>query len=641
MSEDPRMHRRRSSAGDDDDESVVVVTPPADVSSVPMDPPPQRTRVHSTPQQSRHQRNASISGLPLNIAPPPTAGPYRTAFPASPFRTNFNHARTRSVSSHGPFSPTSPSPLATSTSFVQQMEAPIPETKISTSQSAPEVDNKPQSRRHARLHSRNLSVFFPRPGALPQHTIDEDGAQELEVPPTLGAGFTFGKTPPGEQPMPTRQPPTPSSAASRRGHHHKHSVSHTLFSFLEPPSGENQTLVTQPTPTPMSPWMPISPFVSDTPTAAAKSAPEQEPGAHVSSSSPTPFLAAAAAQFLLGGTLWVQGQQTGSLAVTALGYWAVFDSIGVAVPHISLVVSKPYATARARLVLLFAQSVYLMFSAVYVCKEALEHLLLSAGSSSSAGDGHHHHTGDEEAGIEFPVLTILVALISLVTTALVLDNHARLVSLAGNRIPPLRTLLLFKSSSSSSSSYTTTTPPEPSSPPARTLSNPYALTPILLALAISSTAFVAHAPQHRALDLAAASASSVATFVVAYRACTVLGAILLQTAPQRGARGGRMEAFLRAMRDVERHPQVLHLPAPHIWQLAAGGGVGEKAGKGREEEELVVTLELHVRASLPDDDVLALTRWVRDRVAGALGLGGEGGRGARQQAEVTVGIVRG
>jgi hypothetical protein len=40
------------------------------------------------------------------------------------------------------------------------------------------------------------------------------------------------------------------------------------------------------------------------------------------------------------------------------------------------------------------------------------------------------------------------------------------------------------------------------------------------------------------------------TFKVAYRACVVLGAVLLQTSPRRGLEGGRMEAFLRAMREV-------------------------------------------------------------------------------------------
>lgn len=42
---------------------------------------------------------------------------------------------------------------------------------------------------------------------------------------------------------------------------------------------------------------------------------------------------------------------------------------------------------------MFAHVVYLMFSSVYVCKETVEHLLLSAGGVQ----GHHHHHGDEEA----------------------------------------------------------------------------------------------------------------------------------------------------------------------------------------------------------------------------------------------------
>lgn len=52
-------------------------------------------------------------------------------------------------------------------------------------------------------------------------------------------------------------------------------------------------------------------------------------------------------------------------------------------------------------VALFAQVVYLMFSAVYVFKETVEHVLLSAG------EGHHHHPGDEDVEILGFVLTLL------------------------------------------------------------------------------------------------------------------------------------------------------------------------------------------------------------------------------------------
>lgn len=45
--------------------------------------------------------------------------------------------------------------------------------------------------------------------------------------------------------------------------------------------------------------------------------------------------------------------------------------------------------ARIETLMMYAQAVYLLFASVYVCKETVEHLLLSSG------EGHHHHHGDE------------------------------------------------------------------------------------------------------------------------------------------------------------------------------------------------------------------------------------------------------
>lgn len=102
------------------------------------------------------------------------------------------------------------------------------------------------------------------------------------------------------------------------------------------------------------------------------------------------------------------------------------------------------------------------------------------------------------------------------------------------------------------------------------------------------------------------------------------------------------------VRQVERHPHVLHLPAPHIWQLTpslSSTPLTDPRGRSKPAsalESLVVTLELHVRDDLGDDDVLKLTKWAWERCVSALGslkdfkeLGEEGG------PEVTVGVVRG
>lgn len=92
-------------------------------------------------------------------------------------------------------------------------------------------------------------------------------------------------------------------------------------------------------------------------------------------------------------------------------------------------------------VVAFAQSVYLIFASVYVCKETVEHLLLSSG------EGHHHHSGDEvqeffgsairsdvlavyltSYRVDFPFRLLLVTLASLLTTTFAFDNHSKLVS---------------------------------------------------------------------------------------------------------------------------------------------------------------------------------------------------------------------
>lgn len=315
-----------------------------------------------------------------------------------------SHSRTRSVS--GPFSPSSPSPLSTSFSISQSASYPPmqgPDTNsfppVSESSSTDDLPsgsppkNRPfnwgngvlplpapntqnHTRRHSRLHSRNLSVFFPRPGSLPSTVIDEDGDNEVEFTPSTSSsadgvlmpsasspgpgqrsfreGFTFGAKPPpddGGNGFPAEDLNAPSGPA-RRGHHHKHSLSHNFFSFLEPGGGPAD-LHTQPTLTPVSPWNPISPFPSferSTSTSTTGISPIEGTngiglGVHTTEKAylrlsesraeidPLAVIAAVC-QFVLGASLWVVGQQIGSLSCTGLGYWVVADSFGVSLARI-------------------------------------------------------------------------------------------------------------------------------------------------------------------------------------------------------------------------------------------------------------------------------------------------------------------
>lgn len=91
---------------------------------------------------------------------------------------------------------------------------------------------------------------------------------------------------------------------------------------------------------------------------------------------------------------------------------------------------------------MFAQSVYLIFASVYMCKEAVEHLLLSAGDDQQHHADHHHHSDGYVAcpatsellteshlfyrGV-LPMVLAFLSLVFVVVNALRFDNHSKLV----------------------------------------------------------------------------------------------------------------------------------------------------------------------------------------------------------------------
>ncbi|KAI6020290.1 hypothetical protein BKA83DRAFT_4298838 [Pisolithus microcarpus] len=785
------IHRRKSSKeGNDDvvDQDTSHVTSNSNIAVIP--PTPSRSRVRSSLNANVPQLGPGIqartkpppqplgTGIPSARRPPsvslnsPPTSPFGGSFAAAHTRA---HSRTRSISS-GPFVSPLSSPLQSSFT-----PAHVPLFPFPTSNTAPELsitdadanmsDRRPplppgHTRRHSRLHSRNLSIFFPRPHA----TISEDDRPEDEEAPAppppetlliptahlentlvpgrgrgeLDTSFSFGGAPKSDSNLDSAVDGFGVAMKSRRGHHHKHSLSHSFFSFLEPGTGKTHIpaasnkpeveLHTAPTPTPMSPWTPISNtslFAPSSNLSATELIPRshsKSPGAssslsesRSSSSLPVPSsrgvsrsggaaAATAVVQFMLGAFLWAHGQSIGSLACTGLGYWVVFDAVGVAGPaliayHGSAVGSGMYGPARGETTLLFAQCVYLMFAGVYVAKEAVEHLLLAAGSGAHAhghggggtnsGDGHHHHWGDERPenlGLQFPVFLVLLALLSLVGTSAVFGQHDVLVDITNKYIPsPFE---LFRRHQ-----HVVSPGKESTSTVKRLVRNPYVLPPILFCVAILGAELVLDIAHYAPFDLGLASLQVVVMIHVAYAACVVLGGVLLQTAPSMvsattvGIRGpGKMEAFWRAVREIERHEHVVHLPAPHVWQVIPPGQPrsvecsirprrhtiastharyhDHDRSHNRNDDNfdhrdsdnhdrdpqirssftpsptLIITLSPVVRKGLPDKEVLALTQWASSRVYGAFGYGsGSLGTNDRRSeisgVEVTVGVVRG
>jgi len=345
------MHRRKSSKEDLDDSDTFVLIPDNEPTTAP-------TLTAAPVRLGLPQLGPGIPARPPTVRRPPSIS--LNSPPSSPFRAS--HTRIRSISS-GPFIPPVSSPLSNT------FHVPLHPFEPGQLDVAAE-GHRGHGRRHSRMHSRNLSIFFPRPHA----TISEDLPSDVESAPNdnsqsqidlhiptsqseplqIGhdrtASFSFGSS--GSMPKSNSTGAVPAGVTARRGHHHKHSLSHNFFSFLDParqsqPEAKTEELHTAPTPAPMSPWSPVSNVQGGESAISGNVDLTTGTSSRSSSASPAPsrspyfslniskdgLLARVACilQFCLGGLLWVRGQAIGSLACTGLGYWVVFDAFGIAV----------------------------------------------------------------------------------------------------------------------------------------------------------------------------------------------------------------------------------------------------------------------------------------------------------------------
>lgn len=321
-------------------QSFPTFTPSQDSLSVPSIKFPLPSPGYPSPlSPSGHRRGPSVS---FGSTPP------------SPSSPSFGqpHRRAPSISFSSPLSPSGANGGAQSSAF------------------------SASGKRHGRIHSRNLSVFFPRPENAAATAIaeDEDEPVNSNIPtsPRRLEGFQFGSTPGGGSDAEAGTPTSPPTGmlnnrniAKRRGHHHKHSVSHSFFSFMEP-STQTGADMTSPDTAPEA----SSPFVpqGSSPNLAALGG-LSEKTRRGSVALPRAYSGSAQGdlttlirvyerelavtfsilQFIVGACMWAAGQSRGSLACTGLGYWVVFDASSVALasnalPWLSLGDAKSTST---------------------------------------------------------------------------------------------------------------------------------------------------------------------------------------------------------------------------------------------------------------------------------------------------------
>lgn len=203
------------------------------------------------------------------------------------------------------------------------------------------------SRTHSRIHERNLSVFFPRPGQAPGEGYgdtyqDPNVARRVggwndapkDMPAANGAGWKATA-------QADEDSPTAKGKVGRRGHHHKRSVSHNFFSFQDPTQAADPRLATlnslndkRASLGAAPPSLSTSPYLPAPSHLRSKYSHLPQPlrlFVYIALYLPLSTqlaLALSVAQIAIGASLWVTGQGAESLATTGLGYLVVFDGMG-------------------------------------------------------------------------------------------------------------------------------------------------------------------------------------------------------------------------------------------------------------------------------------------------------------------------
>ncbi|PLW17719.1 hypothetical protein PCASD_18670 [Puccinia coronata f. sp. avenae] len=99
--------------------------------------------------------------------------------------------------------------------------------------------------------------------------------------------------------------------------------------------------------------------------------------------------------------------------------------------HLPLPFFYPCSQARLATLSLFTQSLFLLFSAIYVCKEAVEHMLMShPHGSEGTGGSHLGHSDRHQSEMEVSCSWVGSTLALVLFSALVTRNHRSLAQIS-------------------------------------------------------------------------------------------------------------------------------------------------------------------------------------------------------------------
>ncbi|CAB5374852.1 unnamed protein product [Rhizophagus irregularis] len=258
----------------------------------------------------------------------------------------------------------------------------------------------------------------------------------------------------------------------------------------------------------------------------------------------------------LGILLWLKGQWGCGLALTGFAYLVIFDALGVFTTFISSVIKtyrplrestirNPFGVQRYEILFGFTNALYLLFVALYMLKEGLEHFMLETSEEHVEG-----HSPD------FPIIWVLLALGATLISAICYSNHKGFATL-------LR----------SASSVIGTHQPnywKTNDGFLIVLTNLFTLSTLLCGASVILAGILTEQNHHLGwLDKLVSILESMLMFYLAVPIATASGKILLQTTPD--AALNSLEACLR---EIQLNPTILSLTTTHFWANSYGQLIG-------------------------------------------------------------------
>ncbi|CAB4431154.1 unnamed protein product [Rhizophagus irregularis] len=258
----------------------------------------------------------------------------------------------------------------------------------------------------------------------------------------------------------------------------------------------------------------------------------------------------------LGIFLWLKGQWGCGLALTGFAYLVIFDALGVFTTFISSVIAtyrplrestirNPFGVQRYEILFGFINALYLLFVALYMLKEGLEHFMLETSEEHVEG-----HSPD------FPMGWVLLALGATLISAIYYRNHIRFSALlrSASSVIGTRPLNYWQFNDG----FTIV------------LTNLFTLSTLLCGSSVILVGVITEQNHSLGwLDKLVSILESILMFYLAIPVSTALGKILLQTTPD-----VILISLEDRLREIQLDPTILSLTATHFWENSYGKLVG-------------------------------------------------------------------